>query len=246
MDKRTLDQAIDQSWLQRFEIKYPVEPFVLAPVSAWRHKDEEDIAFIYQSPTLTLLCVEPAFQDEIQDAIKVQEQSLLSLPVLAKAELAINDCDYYLPESQRFSIGLQPEREKYQVVEWALSNPEHRSKIEAFILSASEDDIHKADFDIESEYFYAVIINGETAGMLASYCGFEPFEALSILVLPKYRGRGVGKVLLASLIMATEKRQRVIRYRTNADNMASIKLCESLGFTCHSSIQIISRVMELK
>lgn len=244
MDERTLYQVIDQSWLQRFDMTFPSEPFVLAPVSAWRNKDEEDIAFIYQSSTLTLLCVEAAFQDEIETAVRAQEPSLLCLSALVDAELAINDRDYYLTESQRFSICLYPDREKYQVVEWELSNSEHRANIEAFISNASEDDIHKADFDIDSEYFYAVIINGETAGMLASYCGFEPFEALSILVQPKYRGLGVGKILLSSLIMATEKRQRVIRYRTNADNIASIKLCESLGFTCHSCIQIISRVME--
>ncbi|WP_198532060.1 GNAT family N-acetyltransferase [Salinivibrio sp. IB282] len=73
-------------------------------------------------------------------------------------------------------------------------------------------------------------------------CGVEPFESLSILVTPKCRQRGVGKALISRWVKEVEKRGRVARYRANRENIASRRLCESLGFVAHSHIQILAKL----
>ncbi len=114
--------------------------------------------------------------------------------------------------------------------------------LESFVSQMSEEDILKADFDLDSHFFYGIFDKNELVAVLASYCykGKEPFESLSILVSPEARGKGYGKRLLSHLINEVKLRQRTIRYRVNIENTPSIKLCQSFGFEAYSRQRVFT------
>ncbi|WP_461534875.1 GNAT family N-acetyltransferase [Spongorhabdus nitratireducens] len=226
---------IDQSWLQRLGI--PAFPetgsYIINPCDYWKRGGEEDLAFLYSSESLTLVSCHPDLRHELG---QLQPESLETYRKYRadadRLEVYIDDLDYYLFDHQP---DYTPEVE---VIE--LTANRDRNRIEKFIACCDPRDLTTADFDEDSDYFYAAIINGQVAGILAAYCGVEPFESLSIIVLPEFRGTGAAKSLLARLVDEAGHRNRIVRYRTNQENKASIRLCESLGFRQHSRLQIMA------
>ncbi|TOK99609.1 GNAT family N-acetyltransferase, partial [Vibrio parahaemolyticus] len=107
----------------------------------------------------------------------------------------------------------------------------------------SAEDIEKADFELDSHFFYGILEEGKLVAALASYCykGKEPFESLSLLVSPKAREKGYGKRLLSHLVAEAKTRDRKVRYRVNIENTPSIKLCESLGFEAYNRLRVFTQ-----
>ncbi|MGI9281732.1 MAG: GNAT family N-acetyltransferase [Endozoicomonas sp.] len=227
-------KTVDQSWLNRLSASDKKGDYIITGCDYWKRGGEEDLAFLYHSKSLTLISCSP----EIADPVKFEKPEtlfyFLDKDNQHQYEVYIDDVDYYLFDGK---AEYQP---VLDVVELFLEKD--RAKIEVFIGSCDEEDLIKSDFDMDSDFFYAVFVDNEVAGMLASYCSVEPFESLSIIVSPKHRGLGVGKSLLSRLIDETEERSRTIRYRTNRENKSSIHLCESMGFIAHSSIQILAKL----
>ncbi|MFI4860916.1 MAG: GNAT family N-acetyltransferase [Phycisphaerales bacterium JB063] len=62
-------------------------------------------------------------------------------------------------------------------------------------------------------------------------CGYDDVADVAIYIGPNFRGQGIGRALLVALIDAGRAAQlHSILARITADNAASIKLHESLGF----------------
>ncbi len=194
----------------------------------------EDLAFMYSSDALTLVSCDPELQKEFE-VLKVTSlhEYVRARPDL-DLEVYIDDADYYFAGSQ------VPSNRSLDVIE--LTREANEAQLLAFLNACDPADIDIADFELDSDFFYACLVEGEVAGVLASYCGVEPFESLSIIVRPEFRGREVGKALLARLLMEVRKRNRLVRYRTNVGNHSSIRLCESLEFTRHSRIQLLASI----
>ncbi|MBE3794200.1 GNAT family N-acetyltransferase [Vibrio parahaemolyticus] len=211
--------SIDKSWLSRLGVSHFDENYIFSGCERWKRGGEEDLAFLYASENLTLI----SCSDEVRE--RLEKTKLQSLHEYVKSvdpqglEVYIDDIDYYLFGSMRdFKSVVQI----------------HELELDA--------NVFKADFSLDSDYFYMAYLHGEPVGILASYCGVEPFESLSILVKSHCRQGGVGKALTSKWVNEVSARDRVARYRTNRDNVASRHLCESLGFVAHSYIQILAKL----
>ncbi|CAM3830191.1 GNAT family N-acetyltransferase [Parendozoicomonas haliclonae] len=234
---KTFDpRGIDQSWLERLQQNNEQQGYVLTECDYWQRGGEEDLAFLYSSESLTLISCSPEIRDLVAHHKPETLEQIISLTGREDLEVYIDDLDYYLTQAP-VPIVARPDVEVRE-----LTLDMHRKELQAFVECCSEDELLKADMGLDCDYFYAAYCEGQMAGLLASYCGVEPFEALSVLVKPEFRGRAVGQQLLQTLIQATTARGRIIRYRTNAENGASIRLCESMGFTQHSRIQLLARL----
>lgn len=72
---------------------------------------------------------------------------------------------------------------------------------------------------------WVVVVNDEVAG----YCRVD--EALvSIAVDERFKGQGLGKLLLAEAVNQSKSRWPIIKAEVQTDNIASIKLFEKVGF----------------
>ena len=226
------DINIDASWLARLGLEPVAAQRVFSRCDYWRRGGDEDIAFLYRSDTLTLISCGRETEIEFE---QLQLESLHDY-VNARQDLAlevyIDDVDYYLADPEPLA---EPNLE---VSEITLAS--QQAELLQFINSSSEAEVEKADFSLDSDYFYTVYENGEMAGVVASYCGVEPFESLSILVKQQFRGSGIGKALLTHLVKQVAQRNRIVRYRTNVENIDSIRLAESIGFRPHSRIQLLA------
>ncbi len=85
----------------------------------------------------------------------------------------------------------------------------------------------------ESEYFYSVLAeeNGEIIGYACETILFETAEVDNIAVHPKFRKKGVGKMLMQKLIDESNKRSAdysVLEVRVS--NSSAMKLYLSLGY----------------
>ena len=96
-------------------------------------------------------------------------------------------------------------------------------------------------FDAKAKGRYPVIgIEGD-AGELMGFASYGPFRAWpaykysiehSIYVDARFRGQGLGRVLLKEIVAAAEKQDyHVMVGGIDAENAVSIRLHESLGFT---------------
>jgi L-amino acid N-acyltransferase YncA len=96
-------------------------------------------------------------------------------------------------------------------------------------------------FDAKTKGRYPVIGIENDAGELMGFASYGPFRAWpaykysiehSVYVDARFRGQGVGRVLLKEIIAAAEKQDyHVMVGGIDASNAVSIKLHESLGFT---------------
>ncbi|HCG8413693.1 hypothetical protein CGJ95_23075 [Vibrio parahaemolyticus] len=226
--------SIDKSWLSRLGVSHFDENCIFSGCERWKRGGEEDLAFLYASENLTLI----SCSDEVREHL--EKTKLQSLHEYVKnvdpqgLEVYIDDIDYYLFGSMRDFKSV------VQIHELELDA--NRELLEQFIAEFDDADVLKADFSLDSDYFYMAYLHGEPVGIIASYCGVEPFESLSILVKPHCRQGGVGKALTSKWVNEVSARGRVARYRTNRDNVASRHLCESLGFVAHSNIQILAKL----
>ncbi|ASP38339.1 amino acid acetyltransferase [Bacterioplanes sanyensis] len=230
----SLKALIDQSWLRRFNVEVSSSNYHYSGCDTYRRGGDEDLAFLYHSDAHTVVSCAPEVYGDIVGQRMTNLYSYVEQNSADRYEVYFDDVDYYL-------FGQYPtETTEAEIVELTLEKD--RQIIEQFIASCDDEDIRKADLDIDSDYFYAVMKGGVVAAMLASYCGIEPFESLSILVRPPYRQMGLGKSLLLHLMQQVQARQRMVRYRCNIDNLASIRLCESLGFRPYGRIQVLARL----
>jgi phosphinothricin acetyltransferase len=96
-------------------------------------------------------------------------------------------------------------------------------------------------FDAKSRGDYPVIGVENDAGELLGFASYGPFRAWpaykytvehSVYVDARFRGQGVGRMLLGALILAAGRQDyHVMVGGIDASNAVSIKLHESLGFT---------------
>ncbi|GGY56418.1 amino acid acetyltransferase [Bacterioplanes sanyensis] len=184
-------EVIDACWRQRMGIEQKSGGYLLAD-NLFCCDDEHDLAFIYHSPQQTLVSCRDSVRATILEQKLTSLQGLLDQAPKDKYEIYIDDVDYYL-FNDRASVD-------HSLVIRELNLAENTAEIQAFIDSCEHKDIVKADFDIDSDCFYAVMMDEQIAGMLASYCGQEPFESLSIVVKPEYRQLRIGQALLAHLV----------------------------------------------
>jgi len=226
--------SIDKSWLARLGVSHIESNYIFTGCEYYKRGGEEDLAFLYASDNLTLVSCNEDVRTHLEKS-KLRSLHDYIDDVNSQAfEICIDDIDYYL------SGHICDAKSKVEVVQLTLDA--HREHIEQFITGFDEEELFKADFSLDSDYFYMAYLEGQPVGIIASYCGVEPFESLSILVTPNCRQRGVGKALISRWIKEVEKRGRVARYRANRENIASRRLCESLGFVAHSHIQILAEL----
>ena len=226
----TLTAEIDCSWQRLFNVSgnlyngYSYDPHY------WQKFSELCAVFLYQSGSVTYISCPESLWETIKHVHpnelerKLNDQQLFC---------EFDDVDYYLfnDNSNNKDDGIIP-----------LSIESDLELLESFVSRMSEEDILKADFDLDSHFFYGIFDKNELVAVLASYCykGKEPFESLSILVSPEARGKGYGKRLLSHLINEVKSRQRKIRYRVNIENTPSIKLCQSFGFEAYSRQRVFT------
>jgi L-amino acid N-acyltransferase len=102
-------------------------------------------------------------------------------------------------------------------------------------------------FDAKTKGRYPVIGVENDAGALMGFASFGPFRNWpaykysvehSIYVDARFRGQGLGRMLLKEIIAAAEKQDyHVMIGGIDAANAVSIKLHESLGFTHAGTVQ---------
>lgn len=76
-------------------------------------------------------------------------------------------------------------------------------------------------------------------GRLASLAGYEVWDEsiahISVVTHPSFRGRGLGRAVVARLAMAALEAGLVPQYRTLDANAASIRIAEALGFARYAT-----------
>ncbi|MEF1250282.1 GNAT family N-acetyltransferase [Vibrio owensii] len=226
-----LAAEIDCSWQKLFNVNgnlyngYSYDPHY------WQKFSDLCAVFLYQSDACTYISCPPSLWERIKHfQTNELERKLNNKQLFCEYD----DVDYYLFNDDNVN-------KDDGVI--SLSIESDRELLESFLSRESEEDILKADFDLDSHFFYGIFDNKELVAVLASYCyqGKEPFESLSILVSPNSRGKGYGKRLLGHLINEVKTRQRTIRYRVNIENTISIKLCQSLGFEAYSRQRVFTQ-----
>ncbi|EPY1013225.1 N-acetyltransferase family protein [Vibrio vulnificus] len=226
--------SIDKSWLNRLNVEPNNEKYIFSGCERWKLGGEEDLAFMYSSQAITLVSCSEEIRPQLEKLKFTSLHEYVDLVGDDVLEVYIDDIDYYLPERISVTATLP------QIQEVTLDK--HRDTLLQFVSAFDEADVKKADFELDSEKFYLAFVGNEVAGAVASYCGVEPYESLSVLVKPKFRGQNIGKSLVSFWAQEVQSRNRVARYRTNAENTASIKLCESIGFKAHSHIQVLAKL----
>lgn len=86
--------------------------------------------------------------------------------------------------------------------------------------------IHKFDY----AHFFVCEFDGVTVGFSGIYC-LGDAELVNIAVLPEYRGKGIGKLLLSHSLQKAKElgcENMLLEVRRSNDN--AIKLYESFGF----------------
>ncbi|MFV8453106.1 GNAT family N-acetyltransferase [Vibrio campbellii] len=226
--------SIDKSWLNRLKVEQSNGQYIFSDCERWKSGGEEDLAFMYSSSAITVVSCSDEVRQQLEQLRLKSLHDYVALVGDDVLEVYIDDIDYYLPETANLAGSLE------QIQEVTLDK--YRDTLLQFLSTFSEVDVEKADFELDSEKFYLAFVGKEVAGAIASYCGVEPYESLSVLVKPKFRGQGIGKALVSFWANEVKSRNRVARYRTNAENTASIKLCESIGFKAHSRIQVLAQL----
>jgi GNAT superfamily N-acetyltransferase len=197
----TLAAEIDCSWQKLFNVSgnlyngYSYDPHY------WKKFSDLCAVFLYQSDSVTFI----SCPERLWETIKhVQPNELERKLNDQQLFCEFDDVDYYLFNDNN--------NNKDDAI-ISLSIESDLALLESFVSRISEEDILKADFDLDSHFFYGIFDKNELVAVLASYCykGKEPFESLSILVSPDARGKGYGKRLLSHLIKEVKSRQRKIR-----------------------------------
>ena len=96
---------------------------------------------------------------------------------------------------------------------------------EASFLSAAENGTYS---------FYAAIdpVTGKICGYGGIYTVCDSADVTTVAVLPDYRGRGIGLMIMSSLISDAEKRGAVaVHLEVRESNLPAIALYEKCGFT---------------
>lgn len=226
--------SVDRSWLQRLGVEQANEKYIFTGCERWKLGGEEDLAFLYSSSELTLVSCSDEIKPQLDELRLISLHDYVEIIGHDVLEVYIDDVDYYLPnQANRLDSSIPIDEVTIET---------HGKVLKQFLTKFNESDIEKADFDLDSDRFYIAYSNNAVSGVIASYCGVEPYESLSVLVDPAFRGQGVGKALVSFWAKEVESRNRVARYRTNAENTPSIKLCESVGFKSHSRIQVLAKL----
>lgn len=87
--------------------------------------------------------------------------------------------------------------------------------------------------EYRGRYFemFAVVEDGELAGTVSLWRRSESAVSVGPEVLPRYRGRGVGRAaMLAAMEKARERGYKLALQQVRRDNAASTALHKSLGF----------------
>lgn len=225
-----LAAEIDCSWQKQFSVSCNLYNGYSYDPHYWQKFSDLCAVFLYQSDAVTFISCPPKLWERIKHFQPSElERKLNNKQIFCEYD----DVDYYLfnDDNVNKDDGIIP-----------LSIESDLELLESFVSRMSEEDILKADFDLDSHFFYGIFDKNELVAVLASYCykGKEPFESLSILVSPEARGKGYGKRLLSHLINEVKSRQRKIRYRVNSKNTPSIRLCQSLGFEAYSRQRVFT------
>ena len=86
--------------------------------------------------------------------------------------------------------------------------------------------------EAERGYFVAAYIGGAFAGYAGMTCVLDERDVCNVATVPEFRGMGVGKALVASLIeSARNGGASVIMLEVRKSNAAAIALYEKAGFT---------------
>ena len=86
--------------------------------------------------------------------------------------------------------------------------------------------------EAERGYFVAAYIGGTFAGYAGMLCVLDERDVCNVATVPEFRGMGVGKALVASLIeSARDSGASVIMLEVRKSNAAAIALYEKAGFT---------------
>ena len=87
--------------------------------------------------------------------------------------------------------------------------------------------------EAERGYFVAAYIGGAFAGYAGMLCVLDERDICNVATVPEFRGMGVGKALVASLIeSARDSGASVIMLEVRKSNAAAIALYEKAGFIC--------------
>ncbi|PVZ64973.1 GNAT family N-acetyltransferase [Pelagibaculum spongiae] len=229
------NQKIDDSWKQKLQLSNaPAKDSLISNCDYYQHPDIDIAAFIYLSDSLSIINPAASVATELTPSFLKNPQQFMAQISSLGYESYTEDHDYYLfDEVQPFT------NQHWPIVE--LNSERDNKEINQFFESCNEEDVFRSDIDDSMDYYYAVKIKQKIVGLLASYCATEPFESLSILVHHQHRQQHIAQALLNHLTVQAKQRNRHIRYRTAVDNISSIRLCESLGFTAHSKIITISK-----
>ncbi|HHC6641598.1 TPA: N-acetyltransferase family protein [Vibrio parahaemolyticus] len=222
---------IDCSWRNQFELSQKPYNGYYYDSQFWKRFSEHTAVYLFQSDAFTLLsCPENLWHKIKHFQPSELERKLNNLQLFCEYD----DVDYHLLNDNTFNKDADV---------FTLNIESDNELLDAFLLSNSAEDIEKADFELDSHFFYGILEEGKLVAALASYCyeGKEPFESLSLLVSPKVREKGYGKRLLSHLVAEVKTRDRKVRYRVNIENTPSIKLCESLGFEAYNRLRVFTQ-----
>jgi ribosomal protein S18 acetylase RimI-like enzyme len=78
--------------------------------------------------------------------------------------------------------------------------------------------------------FAIITLNDTPIGRLITNDGGERFHILHIALLPEWRSRGIGKVLMTTVLDEPKRRGKTCEATVAADNFASLRLWARLGF----------------
>jgi|GEM_PF-6008410 len=102
--------------------------------------------------------------------------------------------------------------------------------LEALTAAVSDAERDEADVGIDHALVYGVLYQDQLVAA-ASMFPWGGFADLGVLTHPDYRGRGLGRAVVAALAKGVLAQNEIALYRYDANNHGSRKVSASLGFT---------------
>ena len=196
---------------------------------------------IYQMKLNSIIITAPSLFDEISSNISnLEKQSRVYIDQLKK----LLNLNKHKIKDKTIYLFLKPNdynhpsfENKYRI---SRLDKKYKSQFEKFKSECSKKDLKEALVSLEDSVVFGCFYKDKLIGVASYWFWGEKIADIGVVVHPKYRQQGVGKVLVSKLCEWGINNQKINLYRHNEINKKSHFLALSLNFKNHFFVEDMS------